>query len=160
MSDHACNCTLDTVKVLLAAYPPQRRETLIPILQSVQEKFGFLPEDALGIISKHIGISVAKVYGVATFYNQFRLMPVGKHMVRVCRGTACHVRGSKNVLDSFAKELDIEPGETTLDGEFTLETVACIGACSIAPVVTVDDNFHGAVQPRNVGKLLKQYQEE
>jgi len=160
MSAHACQCTHDTVSEILAGFPQGRRETLIPILQAVQEVFGYLPEEALGAVAAHLGVSAAKVYGVATFYNQFRLMPVGKHTVRVCRGTACHVRGSKLLLDNFAGELKIKPGETTPDGEFTLETVACLGACSIAPVVTVDDDFHGAVQPRNISKILKQYREE
>ena len=160
MTAHACQCTHDRILEILTEYPAGRRETLIPLLQGVQEVFGFLPEEALDLIAKHLSLSPAKVYGVATFYNQFRLVPVGKHTVRVCRGTACHVRGSKLLLDKFADELGVRPGETTPDGEFTLETVACLGACSIAPVVTVDDNFHGAVQPRNVGKILKQYREE
>ncbi len=160
MSAHACQCTHDTVRDVLAGFPAGRRETLIPILQAVQDVFGYLPEDALGEIAAHLGVSTAKVYGVATFYNQFRLLPVGKHTIRVCRGTACHVRGSKLLLDNFADTLNVRPGETTPDGEFTLETVACLGACSIAPVVTVDDDFHGAVQPRNVAKIIKQYREE
>ncbi|HEY3377600.1 MAG TPA: NADH-quinone oxidoreductase subunit NuoE [Armatimonadota bacterium] len=159
MSAHVCQCTTDLSEIL-AEFPAGRRETLIPILQAVQGVFGFLPEEALGVIARHLGLSPAKVYGVATFYNQFRLLPVGKHTVRVCRGTACHVRGSKLLLDGFADQLGVSPGDTTADGEFTLETVACLGACSIAPVVTVDDNFHGAVQPRNIGKILKQYREE
>jgi NADH-quinone oxidoreductase E subunit len=159
MSGHACQCTLDAVHEIIAGFPAGRRETLIPLLQAVQERFGFLPEEALDAIGKHLGVSTAKVYGVATFYNQFRLKPVGTHTVRVCRGTACHVRGSKLLLDTFSGELGINPGETTPDGEFTLETVACLGACSIAPVVTVNEDFHGAVQPREVGKLLKQYKE-
>lgn len=160
MPAQACQCTREKVCEILAEYPTGRRETLIPILQAVQDYFGYLPEDGLSVIAAHIGISVSKVYGVATFYNQFRLVPVGKHTVRVCRGTACHVRGSKQLLEGFADELGIRPGETTPDGEFTLQTVACLGACSIAPVVTIDDNFHGAVQPRNIGKIIKQYREE
>ena len=160
MPAHVCECTQDKILQMLGDYPTNRRETLIPILQAVQGEFGFLPEEALGLIAAHLGLSTAKVYGVATFYNQFRLAPVGKHIVRVCRGTACHVRGSKVILDQFAQELAVQPGETTPDGAFTLETVACLGACSIAPVVTIDDNFHGAVQARNIGKILKQYREE
>jgi len=159
MSTQTCQCTTDVIHAILAEFPTGRRETLIPILQAVQDRFGFLPEEALDHVGKHIGISTAKVYGVATFYNQFRLKPIGKHMVRVCRGTACHVRGSKLLLDTISGELGIRPGDTTPDGQFTLETVACLGACSIAPVVTVDDDFHGAAQPRTVGKILKQYQE-
>ena len=160
MTTHTCQCAQDVIGEVLAKYPTGRRETLIPIMQEVQGRFGFLPEEALGAIGKHLGVSTAKVYGVATFYNQFRLNPVGKHIVRVCRGTACHVRGSKVLLDSFADELGIQPGETTADGQFTLETVACLGACSIAPVVTVDEDFHGAAQPRGIGKILKPYREE
>lgn len=159
MSTHTCQCA-EQVREVLAAYPTGRRETLIPILQDVQAVFGFLPEDSLDLIGKYIGISTAKVYGVATFYNQFRLQPVGKHTVRVCRGTACHVRGSKLLLDTLADTLQVEPGDTTADGEFTLETVACIGACSIAPVITVDDDFHGGVQKRDIAKIMKQYREE
>ncbi len=155
MSTHVCQCTREDVREILAGFPAGRRETFIPVLQAVQEGFGFLPEEALDVVGKHIGISTAKVYGVATFYNQFRLIPVGKHMVRVCRGTACHVRGSKLLLDTLAGELGIRPGETTPDGQFTLETVACLGACSIAPVVTVDEDFHGAVQPRTVGQIVE-----
>ncbi len=159
MSNGVCQCTQETVREILDGFPAGRRETLIPILQAVQDRFGFLPEAALDAIGKHLGVSTAKVYGVATFYNQFRLRPVGTHTIRVCRGTACHVRGSKLLLDTFAGELGVRPGDTTPDGTFTLETVACLGACSIAPVVTVNETFHGAVQPREVGKLLKSYQQ-
>jgi len=157
MSGHTCQCSQDAVREILEAFPTGRRETLIPLLQAMQERFGFLPEDALGAIGKHLGVSAAKVYGVATFYNQFRLQPVGTHTIKVCRGTACHVRGSKLLLDTLSGELGVRPGDTTPDGEFTLETVACLGACSIAPVVTVNEDFHGALQPRDVGKLVKQY---
>lgn len=160
MSIHECSCTRDTVGEILATFPPGRRETLIPILQAIQGAFGYLPEQALEAAGKHLGVPTAKVYGVATFYNQFRLQPVGKHIIRVCRGTACHVRGSKLLLDTLSGELHIPPGETTPDGEFTLETVACLGACSIAPVVTVGDDFHGAVEARGLGKILKQYRDE
>ncbi|MHB9132780.1 MAG: NADH-quinone oxidoreductase subunit NuoE [Armatimonadota bacterium] len=160
MSTLTCQCTSDKISDILAGYPAGRREALIPILQEIQDIFGFLPEEALGVIGNYLGLPVAKVYGVATFYNQFRLRPVGKHVIRVCRGTACHVRGSKLVLDSLANELHIQPGETTPDGQFTLETVACLGACSIAPVVAADEDFHGAVQPRDAGKIVKQYREE
>ena len=155
-----CRCTSDAIRDILANFPAGRRETLIPILQAIQDVFGFLPEESLGIVGKYLGLSTAKVYGVATFYNQFRLQPVGKHTVRVCRGTACHVRGSKLLLDTLSGELRIQPGETTSDGEFTLETVACLGACSIAPVVTVDADFHGALQPRQIGKMLQGYRED
>jgi len=160
MSSHVCQCTQDAVGDILTRFPAGRRETLIPLLQAVQERFGFLPEEALDSIGKYLGVSTAKIYGVATFYNQFRLQPVGKHTIKVCRGTACHVRGSKLLLDTLSGELNIRPGETTPDGEFTLETVACLGACSIAPVVTVDEDFHGAVQARGIGKLVREYKDK
>ena len=102
MSTQTCQCTHEAVDGILAEFPTGRRDTLIPILQAIQERFGFLPDTALDAVGKHIGISTAKVYGVATFYNQFRLKPVGKHIVRVCRGTACHVRGSKLLLDTMS----------------------------------------------------------
>ena len=95
-----CQCTDDAVREILGKFPAGKRETLIPLLQAVQERFGFLPEESIDAIGKHLGVATAKVYGVATFYNQFRLQPVGKHTVRVCRGTACHVRGSKLLLDT------------------------------------------------------------
>ncbi len=157
MSSISCNCADDKIQEIMAGYPAGRRETLIPILQDVQAIFGFLPEESLAIIGRYIGVSTSKVFGVATFYNQFRLKPVGKHTVRVCRGTACHVRGSKLLLDAFAEELKVQPGDTTPDGQFTLETVACLGACSIAPVVMIDESFHGSVQSRNVKSILKEY---
>jgi NADH-quinone oxidoreductase subunit E len=157
MSAAGCRCTDETMTEILARFPNGAREQLIPLLQAVQETFGYLPEQSLGQVGKHLGIAVAKIYGVATFYNQFRLQPVGTHTIRVCRGTACHVRGSKQVLEAFSDALKVQPGETTADGEFTLETVACIGACSIAPVVTIDDDFHGHVSPRKVEAALKPY---
>lgn len=159
MNSMVCQCSEEAMREILTGFPAGRRETLIPLLQAVQERFGFLPQEALDAIGKHLGVSTAKIYGVATFYNQFRLKPVGKHTIKVCRGTACHVRGSKLLLDTFSGELGIRPGDTTPDDAFTLETVACLGACSIAPVVTVDGDFHGAVQPREIGKIVKQYQE-
>ncbi|MHB9026743.1 MAG: NADH-quinone oxidoreductase subunit NuoE [Armatimonadota bacterium] len=160
MTVHVCECRDVDMREILDEFPAGRREALIPLLQAVQERFGFLPERALECIGSHLGLPAAKVYGVATFYNQFRLKPVGKHTVRICRGTACHVRGSKLLLDAAGDALKVRPGETTEDGEFTLETVACLGACSIAPVVMVDEDFHGAQQPRKIGAVLKKYREE
>ena len=155
-----CNCATGKVSEILSKYQVGKSEYLIPILQDVQEVFGFLPEESLDEIAGHLKISPTKVFGVATFYNQFRLIPIGKHTIKVCRGTACHVRGSKQILDSFAMELGIAPGGTTDDGLFTLETVACIGACSIAPVITIDENFHGNLAPNDASKLIKSYKEE
>lgn len=108
---------------------------LIPLLQKVQEADGFLSRDALDAIARHLGLSPAAVFGVASFYNQFRFNAPGRVHLQVCRGTACHVKGSSDVLDTLQRELGITPGQTTRDGAFSLETVACVGACSLAPVV-------------------------
>ena len=159
MTTHVCECA-DTVDRILNTFPAGRRDALIPLLQAVQTKFGYLPPDALRAIARHLNLPVAKVFGVATFYNQFRLQPVGKHTARVCRGTACHVRGSKGLLDAMSDHLGVQPGETTSDGAFTLETVACLGACSIAPVVMVDGDFHGAVKNNGITKILDAYREK
>ena len=152
-----CYCSEDKVNEILSKYTNGKAEYLIPILQDTQEVFGYLPEESLDLIAAYVNASPTKVFGVATFYNQFRLVPVGKHTIKICRGTACHVRGSKQILDSFALELGVAPGETSTDGEFTLETVACIGACSIAPVITIDEDFHGHLLPGEAAKLIKQY---
>lgn len=158
MTTHVCDCAQHIQRVI-DTFPSGRREALIPLLQAVQEEFGYLPQDALRAIAHHLHLPSAKVFGVATFYNQFRLQPMGAHTVRVCRGTACHVRGSKKLLDAVADHLRIQPGETTPEGDFTLETVACIGACSIAPVVMVDDHFHGAMKSSGIEKMLDAYRE-
>lgn len=159
MTTHVCECA-GTVERILQAFPAGRRDALIPLLQAVQTEFGYLPQDALRAIAVHLHLPAAKVFGVATFYNQFRLQPVGTHTVRVCRGTACHVRGSKQLLDAMSDHLGVRPGETTPDGTFTLETVACLGACSIAPVVMVDGDFHGAVKGNSIAKMLDSYREK
>ena len=131
-----------------------RPDEVIAILQRVQRELGYLPETALLGISQLTGMPSAKVFGIATFYAQFRLRPVGKHIIRVCRGTACHVRGADRMLDALQESLQIAPGETTKDGLFTLETVACFGSCALAPVVVVDDSVHGSMNRSKVGKLI------
>lgn len=142
---------------ILGKYPQGERRWLIPILQDTQEHFGYLPEEAICRVSDHLRVPTSKIYGVATFYNQFRLVAPGKYVVRICRGTACHVKGSALLLEKLVQELKIQPGQTTRDGLFSIETVACIGACSIAPVVAVNDEFHGRVEPKEVPRILSQY---
>jgi NADH-quinone oxidoreductase subunit E len=137
-------------------YPKAGRDSLIPILQAVQEEQGYLSEDAVVSIGRHLRIPASKVFGVATFYNQFRFQPKGKYHVMVCRGTACHVKGSFNLLEARQRELGIEPGATTRDGLFSLETVACIGACSIAPVMTINGEFHGRLEKKIVEKTIRE----
>ena len=160
-----CNCSCAEKKEIppelskiFEKYPNKQREYLIPLLQDVQEVYGYLSEENMILVASHLNIPSSKVFGVATFYNQFRRVPLGKHVIRVCRGTACHVKGSGQILDALQTELSIKAGETTEDGLFTLETVACIGACSIAPVIVIDDEFFGRLNAKEVRALVKNYQ--
>lgn len=133
------------------------RGALIAILQDTQEKYRYLPLEALQEVSKKLGISLIDIYGIATFYRWFRLKPVGNHLVTVCMGTACHVRGAPKVLEEFERKLGIKPGETTEDQEFSLETVNCLGCCAIGPIVVVDEEYHGHTKISKVGPILKKY---
>jgi NADH-quinone oxidoreductase subunit E len=137
-----------------------RPDDLIPVLQRVQAALGYLPEKALLEIAYKMALPSAKVFGVATFYTQFRLQPVGKHIIRVCRGTACHVRGSGRILKSIQARLKVAPGETTKDRLFTLETVACFGSCALAPVLVIDDAVHGRMNSSKAQKFLDQIRGE
>ncbi|MFA6619480.1 MAG: NADH-quinone oxidoreductase subunit NuoE [Candidatus Neomarinimicrobiota bacterium] len=141
-------------------YPKNKVENMIAMLQDIQGVHGYLPEDDIIRVARHLGVATSRVYGVATFYNQFRLTPLGKHVIRVCRGTACHVKGSLDILNILENELEISAGETTKDLKFTIETVACIGACSIAPVIMVDDKYYGGLTSKSVYKLIKEYQKK
>lgn len=138
-------------------YPPKDKSTLIPLLQDVQNIYGYLPEGALQDISDFLEMPVSRIYGVATFYNQFRLKPLGKNIIRVCRGTACHVKNSANLLFALETALNVKAGETTRDKNFTLETVACIGACSIAPVININSDYYGRAEVKDIPKILKKY---
>ncbi len=130
---------------------------IIPLLQRLQEAYGYLPKDIVLSVCEETGLSASRVFGVATFYSQFCMEPRGKHLVRCCRGTACHVRGGHRVLDTVERTLGITDGETTEDMSFTLETVACLGTCFLAPVITVDDTYYGQVSPERLKKVLAQY---
>lgn len=129
-------------------------ESLIPMLQAGQNLLGYLPRPVLLDIAAATGLPPAKVFGVATFYAQFRLQPVGKHIIRVCRGTACHVRGSQRICKELQDRLHVAPGETTSDRRFTLETVACFGSCALAPVMVVDDAVHGRMKPAKAKEVI------
>lgn len=131
---------------------------IIPILQELQKEFGYLPMEALKVVSSELKIPKAELYGVATFYSQFHLKPKGRHVVRVCRGTACHVKGSLKILDKVKEELGIDENETTDDLRFTLEPVACLGACGLAPVMMVDDESYGRMTPDKVKAVLDRYE--
>ena len=136
----------------------RKRGNLIPILQKVQGKLGYLPREAMLEIAEFLGIPEMDVYSVVTFYNQFRLNPPGKHSIRVCLGTACHVRGGPRVLEEIERDLNIKAGETTDDMEFTLETVNCIGACALRPIVAIDGEYYGNMTPAKINSLLKKHQ--
>lgn len=144
-------------KKLFNDYKKNDKGCLIALLQDVQESYGYLPEDALRDVAEFVGMPVCSVYGVATFYNQFRLTPLGKYVVRICRGTACHVKNSANILTALETELGIKAGETTRDRIFTLETVACIGACSIAPVIQINDEYYGRTSVQEIPKIINKY---
>ncbi len=141
-------------------YPKNEASNMIAMLQDIQGIHGYLPEDDIIRVAKHLGVPTSRVYGVATFYNQFRLTPLGKHVIRVCRGTACHVKGSLDILNILESELGIQAGETTKDLQFTIETVACIGACSIAPVIVIDDKYYGGLTSKSVYKLINEYKKK
>lgn len=129
--------------------------SLISILQDIQEEYRYLPRDALEHTARRLGIPRTQVFGVATFFKAFSLKPRGRQLVHVCMGTACHVRGSQNVLDEVERRLALKAGDTTPDGEYTLETVNCVGACALGPVVVMNEEYHGQMSPLKVEKILK-----
>ncbi|MDV3103833.1 NADH-quinone oxidoreductase subunit NuoE [Thermococcus waiotapuensis] len=142
----------------IRSYPPEPG-SLIPLLQRTQERFGYLPKEALEEIARYLGIPLSKVYGVATFYAQFRFEPLGKYVVKICHGTACHVNGSVNISQAIREELGIEEGQTSEDGLVTLERVACLGCCSLAPVIMVNEKVFGKLTPEKVRKLIRKLRE-
>lgn len=143
------------LKELLESYE-QRQDSLIPILQDVQGKFGYIFEESVERIAKFLDISESYIYGVATFYTQFRFSRPGDHIVRVCQGTACHVRGGKRIMNEVCKLLEIMPGETTPDYKFSIERVACFGSCALSPVVVIDDKVYGRMTQQKTKQLLKE----
>lgn len=145
------------IEHILEKYPDAHRDKLIPILQEVQDLYGFLSRDVVVRIGRHLDLPTSKIYGVATFYNQFRFQPIGRYHILVCRGTACHVKGSASVLKTLERELGIEAGQTSRDGKFSIEVVACIGACGLAPVICINGEFHGNLTTEKVVKLLAQF---
>jgi NADH-quinone oxidoreductase E subunit len=137
----------------------QDKGSLIPILQSIQEENGFLSPEAVAEVADVLGIHESQIYGVATFYTQFRFLKPGEHQIRVCQGTACHVRGAESLLDFFKSDLGIEPGQTTEDGKFSLERVACLGCCALAPVMVIDGEVYGHLTTAKAEKILTEYKE-
>jgi NADH-quinone oxidoreductase subunit E len=152
--------TAPDIEPIVARYKPGRRDNLIPLLQEVQESFGYLSRTSVIRIGRHLQLPASKVYGVATFYNQFRFQPLGRFHVQVCRGTACHVKKSKQTLDALQRALNVKPGQTSRDGLFSLEVVACLGACGLAPVVAVNGEFHAGATPDHVTRLVRALRKE
>ena len=146
---------MEPVLRIIEEMSPVTSGDIIPLLQRIQRAYGYLPKDVVVEAAKITGISASRIYGIATFYEQFHFEPHGKHTVRCCRGTACHVRGARDMLDAIERTLGIRAGETTEDMLFSLETVACLVVCALAPVLVVDDTYHGKMTPRRTEKLLK-----
>jgi len=133
---------------------------LIPLLQKLQETYGYISEEAITYLSRFLKISENQIFGIASFYSQFKFVEPGKCTIKVCMGTACHVRGSQNILDEFRRWLHIEPGQTTDDKLFTLETVNCLGACALGPIVVFDADYHGQMRIKKVEELIQKYRSE
>lgn len=144
---------LENISQMLAA-TEKKRENLIPILQKIQQEHSYLLPEAMELVARRLGISGSEVYGVATFYNQFRFHPPGKHQIKVCLGTACHVVGGDIILENFERKLGIKEGETTPDREFSIEKVACVGCCALAPVAIVDEVVQAHMAPSKVEGIL------
>ncbi|GMT46681.1 MAG: NADH dehydrogenase subunit E [bacterium] len=138
----------------------RKKGLLIPTLHRIQEDYGYLPGETLGRLSKKLGLPLAEIYSVASFYRQFHFTPRGRNIVRVCTGTACHVRGAGEVLDALENRFHIDVGETTEDLAMTLETVGCVGCCGLAPVATVNDEVVGEIGPKKIDELIEMIEEE
>ena len=128
------------------------------MLQDIQKEKGYLPEEDLTFVASEVKVPLSRLFSLATFYKAFSLVPRGRHLVNVCLGTACHVRGGAKLLDKLERDLDIKPGETTGDKRYSLEAVRCVGCCGLAPVVVIDENFHGKLNQKSLEKVLKLYE--
>lgn len=151
--------TIELINGICAQFDNEESE-LINVLHQVQSKLGYLPAEVQEVIAKGLNMSVAKVYGVVTFYSFFTMLPQGQHPISICMGTACYVRGAEKVLHEFKRHLGIEVGQTTADGKFSISCLRCVGACGLAPVVLVGEKVYGRVSPQQVGKIIAEYQEE
>lgn len=154
------NCTKEAMYKQLEEFIdslPDKKGALIEVLHKAQNIFGYLPEEVQLFVGEKLDVPVSKVYGVISFYSYFTTEPRGEHVVNICMGTACFVRGSANVLAEFEKELGIKTGETTADGKYTIEVLRCVGACGLAPVVTINDRVYGHVTAAEVKKILAEY---
>jgi NADH-quinone oxidoreductase E subunit len=147
----------EKIREIISEFQGQGRDKLIPVLQKVQNEIGYISKDAVVEIGEILNLPASKIYGVATFYNQFRFQPNGKYHIMVCRGTACHVKGSADTLEAIERELGVKSGETTKDGLFSIEVVACLGACGLAPLICINDEFYANVSRDKVKDIIKSY---
>jgi NADP-reducing hydrogenase subunit HndA len=148
---------VDKIKEICKSFGNNPGE-LINVLHKTQGEFGYLPAEVQEVVADYLNMSVAKVYGVVTFYSFFTMLPKGKHPISICTGTACYVRGAEKVLEEFKKSLSIQVGETTPDGKFSLSCLRCVGACGLAPVAMIGEKVYGRVAPENVKDILKEYE--
>lgn len=148
----------DAFERIIAGYDGSETE-LIPLLQRLQEAYGYLPEDIIEKVSERSGIFASKIIGVVTFYSQFRTQPAGESVIKICFGTACHVNGAEKIAEALSGELGIPVGSTTQDNKFTLETVACLGCCSLAPVMMINDEVYGRLTPESARKTIRELRE-
>ena len=158
VAEAAETADLAPAKRIVAEMSPVSSTDIIPLLQRLQDAYGYLPREVVLAVCEETGLPASRVFGVATFYAQFHLEPRGRHLIRCCRGTACHVRGGKNVIRALERELGVPEGGTTPDRRFTFETVACLGTCFLAPVVMVDADYYGKVAPAGIRKILDNYE--
>ncbi|MGB4437965.1 MAG: NADH-quinone oxidoreductase subunit NuoE [Sedimentibacter sp.] len=143
---------------ILKKYPKEKRFTLA-ILQDVQKTYGFIPKETMNYIAEYLSLPMSDIYSMATFYKALSLKAKGKYIIKVCNGTACHIRGSNKLIEEVADELSIRPGETTSDGLFSIEIVNCLGACALAPVMVIDDKYYGTMTAEKVKSVINQYRE-
>ena len=145
---------------ILNRFPQIKRNALIPLLQAIQDEFGYISEEAISRIGAHLSLPTGKIYGLATFYNQFSFTPRGYYHMVLCNGTSCHMSGSGELLSEISKLLEIKDGETTRDGLFSLEVQSCIGACGQSPLMAVNGEYHSGISVKEIREIIKQYRED
>lgn len=150
----------ESIRKIVSEFKGEGRDKLIPVLQRVQTEIGYISKEAVIEIGSVLNLPASKIYGVATFYNQFRFEPKGKYHIMVCRGTACHVKGSADTLEAIERELGVAAGKTTKDGLFSIEVVACLGACGLAPLICVNDEFFANVTRERAAEIIKSYRKK
>ena len=150
------NFKISKIEEIVHKYPSEKRFSLA-IMQDIQHEFNYIPRESLKIISQYLGITLSVLYGMATFYRALSLSPKGRFAIKVCNGTACHIQSSQAILSELEKQLGITVGETTTDGLFSVETVNCVGACAISPVIVINGEYHGKLKPRDIAGILEEY---